>query len=496
MSKEDEKVSAATWLMDYVVSGHIKMFLSDEGEPYCIIPVGNTDQVWHLDAPEVAAWLARKYFDFRKKVAGNGALKDCINTMKGYAFHGMKGRRVWLRMAEDKSDLLIDLGDEQHQCVHVHNGAWDIISKPPVHFRRAKGILPLATPAREGSLDLLLRYINCPSESEWRLLRAWMVGCWRASGPFPILVLSGQQGAGKSTMAEFIRTCIDPNKCMLRQKAKSRHDFIIASANSWILAYDNLSYLDEEMADALCCISTGTGFTCRALYTDMQEVLIQTCRPIITTSIEDIATRSDLLDRSLLIHCQPLDTEQRRSARVLREAFTADLPLIIGGLCNLLAQAHKRYRYVREKGLPRMADWARLGIAIEQALGEPDGSFLEAYNANLDIGKAQALDSSVLVPAFQALMASTGYWEGTTAELLLALRDAMVGIPDPKTWPKLPSQLSNRLQRLAPHLSAVGLSATRKVIHGEKRWILKKISAQGVDTRETQQFSPEQNKFA
>lgn len=493
MSKEEEKISAATWTMDHIVSGQIKMFESDEGEPYCIIPIGSTEQVWHLDAKEVAAWLARKYFDFRGKVLNNGSLKDVINTMKGYAHHGMRGKRVWLRMAEYKSDLVIDLGDDQHSAVHIHNGAWDIITKPPVHFRRAKGVLPLAIPARDGDLSLLRRYINCPSEPEWRLLRAWIVSCWRASGPFPILVLSGQQGAGKSTMAEFIRTIIDPNKCMLRQKAKSRHDFIIASNNSWILAYDNLSFLDEEMADALCCISTGTGFTCRALFTNLEEVLIQTCRPIITTSIEDIATRSDLLDRSLLIHCQPLDKEQRRSTRVLREAFTADLSLIVGGLCNVLAEAHKRYRYVREKGLPRMADWARLGIAIEQALNEPDGSFLEAYQANLDIGKATALDASVLVPALTALMAKNGYWQGTGTELLQALRDAMVGIPDPKTWPKLPTQLSNRLNRLAPHLSAVGLKAATHTTHGVKIWTIQKTSDDSTPTTPPQDNSPQQS---
>ena len=488
MSEKEQKISAATWLMQHVVSGHIKMFLSDDGEPYCIIPIGTTEQVWRIDAPQVAAWLARKYYDLRGNVPSAAALKDCLGTMKGYAHHGMRGRRVWLRMAEHKNDLVIDLGDESYRCVQVHNGSWEIVAKPPVYFRRTKGILELPEPSRDGNLDLLRRYINVPSDAEWKLLRAWIVSCWRASGPFPILVFSGQQGAGKSTTAEFVRTVIDPNKVMLRQKAKSRHDFIIASNNSWIIAYDNLSFLDEEMADALCCIATGTGFTTRALYTDLEEVLIQTCRPIITTSIEDIAVRSDLLDRSILIHCAPLEKDARRSMKTLRETLLQDVPLILGGLLDVLAAAHQRYRYVREKGLPRMADWARLGIAIEQALNEPEGSFLEAYASNLDIGKLTALEASPLVPALWQLANKWPVWEGNAATLLEDLSDCTNGVRDPKTWPKLPNQLSNRLKRLAPHLSAVGLSAHMKIINGRKIWVIKKISGESTDTTDTPQF--------
>ena len=131
--------------------------------------------------------------------------------------------------------------------------------------------------------------------------------CRLATGiPFPILVLQGEQGTAKSTTARLLRDLIDPSTVLSQSLPRSERDLVIAASKSWVINLDNLSNLSPEMSDAFCRISTGGGFRTRALYTDDNERLFNSMRPIIMNGISDFATRHDLADRSLIIQlCRP-----------------------------------------------------------------------------------------------------------------------------------------------------------------------------------------------
>lgn len=485
MSKDENKRSAATRIMEDLVQGNVRLFHGEDDTVFAVLPVGTTRQVWPLDSKEVAAWLAMKYYRAYGKVPGGQAIRDTVKTMEGIGKHGSTREKVWLRTAERDGVLYLDLSNEAWEAVAIKGGSWEVIPRPPVWFKRTAGMKELPRPERDGDIGLLRRFLNIGGDQEWILVRAWLTAALRPVWPYPILVLSGQQGSAKSTNATFLRMLIDPSLAMIRQEPKSRQDLIVAGDNSWVLAFDNLSYLTAEMSDAMCCIATGTGFTCRALFTDRTEAIFQFCRPIITTSIEDIASRSDVCERSILIHCPIITGDTRRSYQAIKKAYEQELPLILGGALNLLAKAQRRFRYVKETGLPRMGDFARWGIAVEQALGEPEGSFLEAYNSNLVVGKANAIESSPLVPALLALVEKWPEWEGSASRLLADLKDCAFGLMQAKDWPKVPSQLSNRLRRLAPNLPAVGIKAEVRTVDGYKIWRIVRTEGESIATAVT-----------
>ena len=62
----------------------------------------------------------------------------------------------------------------------------------------------------------------------------------------------------------------------------------------------------------LCRLSTGGGFATRELYTDQDEVIFDSQRPVLLTSIEEVATRSDLLDRCLVVWLPAIPEDDRR----------------------------------------------------------------------------------------------------------------------------------------------------------------------------------------
>src|SRR5207249_3261055 len=121
-------------------------------------------------------------------------------------------------------------------------------------------------PLPGGRVAELRQHINAGSEEDWRLMAAWLVAAFRPRGPYPLLVLHGEQGSTKSTAAELLRALVDPNTAPLRVEPREVRDLMIAATKGWTVAYDNLSHLSPWLSDALCRLSTGGGFSTRALF--------------------------------------------------------------------------------------------------------------------------------------------------------------------------------------------------------------------------------------
>jgi hypothetical protein len=221
--------------------------------------------------------------------------------------------------------------------VEIDAAGWRVITDAPVRFRRPKGLKPLPVPVTGGSLGELRHFVNVADDNSWRLLVAWMLAALRPRGPYPVLCLHGQQGSAKSTLARVLRSLIDPNLAELRSEPKEPRDLMIAADASWIIALDNLSSLPAWLSDALCRLSTGGGFATRELYSDAEETVFDAQRPVLLTGIEDLATRGDLLERSIVLTLPPIPEDRRRSERALWKQIEAVRPRILGALLTALS---------------------------------------------------------------------------------------------------------------------------------------------------------------
>lgn len=124
---------------------------------------------------------------------------------------------------------------------------------------------------------------------------------------------------------------IDPNTAPLRSEPREARDLMLSAVNSWCVAYDNLSHLSAWLSDALCRLSTGGGLSTRELFSDGDEVIFDATRPVILTSIVELAERSDLLDRCLPVGLPPIADDRRRDEETLMAEFQAARPKILGG---------------------------------------------------------------------------------------------------------------------------------------------------------------------
>jgi hypothetical protein len=425
-------------------------------DAYATIPIGDHQETWHIRSQTFKRFIAKQFFDDCGKAINSDALSAAINLIEAQALFEGEEHAVHVRVGEVDGKVYLDLCNANWQVVEVTASGWQIVDEPPIRFRRSRGMLPLPIPESGGTIDQLRGFLNV-DDPTWRLIVAWLVATLRPRGPYPILALFAEQGSGKSTTGRLLRELIDPNAAPLRAEPSDGRDLMIAANNSWCLSYDNLSHVPPWLSDALCRLSTGGGFATRELYTDQDEIIFDSQRPVLLTSIEEVASRSDLLDRCLIVWLPAIPEDRRRAEAELLSAYDRVRPKILGALLDAVSTALRRLPSVKLPGLPRMADFALWATAAETSFGWDSGTFIAAYNGNRESANEVALEASSVARPLLDLLDEQEQWSGTASELLIALEPKVTDqVKRQNSWPKNGRSMSGHLKRLSPNLRAAG----------------------------------------
>ena len=255
----------------------------------------------------------------------------------------------------------------------------------------------------------------------------------------------------------ILRYFVDPNVNPLSSLPKDERDAFIGTNNRHVQAFDNLSGIAPAMADTLCKMSTGGGLSTRKLFTDDEESIFDGLRPVILNSINDIATRSDLADRSLLAHLDVISEEERKTEEELWNAFKKDAPGIFGAILDIVAHGLKKLPQTKMEKKPRMADFAVWMAACETKIWKA-GTHMKVYQANRASAHEIVLENDPVAGALRELMDGRDEYTTTLVDLLTTLggrvTDAVKRHP---SWPATSAGLRARLTRLKPPLRSSGI---------------------------------------
>jgi DNA polymerase I-like protein with 3'-5' exonuclease and polymerase domains len=435
-----------------------ELFHSPDGEAYATFTVEGHRETHAVRSKGLRLWLQRRHYEEHGKPPGAQALQDALGVLEAKALFEGEEHPVHVRVAEHEGAIYIDLANEAWEVVKITPEGVEVICDPPVRFRRRKGMLALPHPVIGGNVEALRRFVNLKDAKDWLLLLAWLVQVFRPTSRYPILILQGEQGSAKTTLARMLKAIVDPSTTPVRSVPRGEHDLVIAANNSWVMALDNLSGLPHWLSDALCRLSTGGGFGTRTLYENDEETLFDATRPVILNGITDVATRADLLDRAIILVLPAIPEEERRPEAELWGEFEEALPEILGGIFTAVSVALRELPSVELASLPRMADFAKWATAAESALGMEAGEFMEAYTGSRQEISEMALEADPVAVAIVKLMENRLEWVGTAMELLKELGTRVdEDVRRFKTWPKQPQHLSRHLNRLAPVLRTEGI---------------------------------------
>jgi putative DNA primase/helicase len=431
---------------------------SPEREPYASVTVGNHIEHWPIGSNTFRNLLSHQHYQTEGKLLTQNALDDRRRTLQGEALFDGECNKVFLRIGDVGRTLYLNLGDKDWKAVSIDAQGWQVIDRPPVRFQRSASMaaLPLPVPHPDG-IDALRPFLNVATEADFRMLVAWLIGCFHPRGPYPILILTGEQGSAKSTTARVLRSLIDPASPIARSAPQNEQDLVIAAKHNHVLSFDNLSTIKPQLADALCRIATGGGFGTRKLHSDTDEVLFTATRPILLNGIPDLAHRPDLADRAIIVTLPVITPTARQFEAEFWKSFDRAAPGILAALLDAVSTALARIGTVTITERPRMADFAKWITAAEPALGWPDGAFLDAYTSNRLSVQNAAIDGNPVAEAILQL-ASRGPWSGTATDLLKALRSiAPMLTDDPLMFPRHPNKLAGALRRVQPLLRGRGV---------------------------------------
>jgi hypothetical protein len=173
------------------------------------------------------------------------------------------------------------------------------------------------------------------------------------------------------------------------------------------------------------------------------------------------ATKSDLLDRGLIIKVERIDDKDKRKKQHIWCEFGEIRPQLLGYIFDILVRflAMRQTTSIKFEKLPRMADFAECAEMISRCMGNPDNLFLDAYYENIQLQTEEILETSAVASALLKFMNDRKDWKGNATELLEEL-DQVVGEKASKNkyWPKTSSVLSRQINEVKTNLQEVGLS--------------------------------------
>lgn len=420
--------------------------------------IEDDEKIYRIGSQSFVEWIGHKYFKEFGRSVNESTIKQVAFTLTGHAKHEGIKKHVYIRAASFQDAIHIFIGDDDWQKIRVTASGWKLEAESHVKFWKTGSMLPLPMPVAGGDIGDLWDYLNISGDDRLLVL-AWMLEAFRSDTPFPVLALNGLQGTAKSSTHRRIRQLIDPSGCDLRAAPKDVQDIYVGAGLNWVVSFENISRLSPQQQDALCTLATGGGFAARTLYTNDDETIINVKRPVIINSIPTVITAQDLTDRVINIELQKLKTY--RDEIEINAEFEAAKPKLFGALLDLLVKTLEKLPQVKLQKPPRMADFARLGEAMAQAMGYPSGTFDKIFSENRRKSVSFAMEASTVAVAIREMAENcqdTVVFYGTAKRLfddLSAKQKSLEG------WPKSPRGLGEALRRQIPALDSIGIHVTQ-----------------------------------
>ncbi len=446
------------------VRARAELFRSQDGFLYATVNVAEHQETFEIQSSGFTEWLESAVYDYFKEPLPESITGSVKGILKGYAKRQPEPQQVANRACclVDNLHYVIDLCDSDWKTIEVKPSGWQIAERPQVKFFRHGSECALPNPVTGSNLVLLWQLVNIPRK--YRLLViAWLIDALRPETPYVILQLFGEQGTVKSTTQTILRMLFDPSTNNLRQMSNSVRDLNISAFRNYVLSLENVSFLTREFQDALCSISTGSGYSARTLHTNSQETLLKIKRPVILNGISASITSMDLLDRTISVLC-PRVEEKRLDAPARRE-FERHYPALFAALLDQFVEALRMLPEVSIPGnqLPRMSDFAILAEAVYLANGCPPRKSLEDFQSlRLDTAR-HIIDSHPVATAIIDYLNMNPEGLVHSPDEPLIVKDAfeilMRTTSQSRDWPRTPKGFADTLRRLSPILAQLGIEA-------------------------------------
>lgn len=449
-------------LLDFIKNSDMKLFCDSVNDTYASVMINGHREILSVESKEYNWYLNHLYYREFEKTINKDNLLQVINILQAETrFGDVQKIPLSNRVAKKNDSFWYDLTNDKWQAVEINADGWNIINNPPILFNRYRHQAEQLIPVRNGDINKIFDYLNI--KNYHTLFLCWLVSCFVPDIPHAMPIIHGEKGSAKSTACSLLKQLIDPSVLDTLTIPKDMRSLIVNLQQHWFLPFDNVSYINEEVSDTLCRAITGGGIQQRKLNTNAEDCIFTFRKCFAINGINNVATRSDLLDRAILIELSRIDDKDRRELSEVQNSFKVDLPYILGAIFDVLSKAISTYPTIKLEKLSRLADFTRWGYAIGEALGGKGQTFIDEYNSNIKIQNDEALNNDSVATLMIAFMKDKEEWEGQSTDFynkMIALAPDCGIASNSKQLPKAANSLTRKLNQLQSNLKFKGISFT------------------------------------
>ncbi len=441
-------------LVAIAMNSGMALFNDGDGNGLATLPHMGKSVAVRLGSSTFSTWLRHLAFTVLERPVSSGPLREAIATLEACALFDAPCVPVYVRVAGDIQQVVIDTGLPDGNIVSIKSNGWNVAVETDYRFVRGAGFGQLSTPERDGKLEVLQTFLGLDDQN-YRLLAAFLINALKPTGPYFILLVEGEQGSGKSFFCEVIKRIVDPNQAMRLRLPDKPQDLMIQAKEYRLLNFDNASGMSAEMSDSLCALATGGGLAVRRLYSDGDLYVMSYSRPFVINGIGGYANRPDLMERAIPIKLSPMPEGGRKTEAELMAEFEKMLPRILGALYEAVAHALRTFDDTAPPRHLRMADAARWIKASEGGLGEQPSALIDAIFVAQNEFMVERVNDDALVMMLRRIAEPLVY-EGYVGDLyrkIVEQDDAR----HYRSLPKSPSQLSSQITRMRPAMAKAGI---------------------------------------
>lgn len=459
-------------------------------------------ELYQIGSKTFRDWLCNFVLQEYGVILKNNQPKDIASTLSGIALYSGAGEiSLEPRVHKIGNVIWYDLGRE---AVKITKSGWKVVNEPPVLFRRYSHQKRQVVPVEGGNIQDFHKLVNIKDWNDWHMFLTFASATLLPDIAKPVLIINGSQGAGKSTPMKMLKELIDPSSLNSTSGVKNEAELARLANMHILLFFDNLSRLSWDMSDDICRLVTGDGFSKRKLYTDNDEIVYSFKRALMMNGIASFISRADLLDRSVILNVNRIPEEDRKSEKELWAKFDELKPQLLGALFTIVSHGLKKLPSVKVDKLPRMADFAKWGYAVDdsistEAINEIDRgygvketvnngptSFCGILEANEEKRLQESLESDPVTQA--AIYAADyargnsfkGFWRGTITAFYNSFfpnpdssfyskaPDIIRSVAKHELWPKNPSAMGRALRKSEGLLREFGVTLGFDVVGGDR----------------------------
>lgn len=407
--KKEKAESPISKIMKYIAIIVPKIVISQDDNTKIIarIPVANYVENYEMGSKKFITFLKVKMHKNSNEIFGDDSYKAAAEMSAAIAVSdGSKTVPTFLRVAQTSDAIYYDCATTDKTAVkitankveRIHLGLAD-----PVFLnsaRTAPQVTPTLSPTGKG-LDKLLELLPIVKHQHL-VFKCNFVALLLEKYPVPIIGLIKEHGAGKTTLTGTIKKIIDPQSDAIEDNTTKMAigdvDRMVQMSKSYLLAYDNISYIKPNESDDISRAVTGTSSDKRSLFTNDEQTIVTIMRKFVFNGIGFLSDKGDFNSRT--IHYTLHDLETIKTTEEFTKSLDEIIPEILADVFDILSKAMVIQPQVKDElagNLTRMADFCVWGESIARVIGASNGEFMTDYATILDESNTKAAESHALV---------------------------------------------------------------------------------------------------